>query len=172
MNFKIKSLQQAMDSDVQQNNLLNKYFSEEGQENVYHTELFGTIYKAEIEIIYDECPIVFNFLCGSKAGIQLEMSQHNANILEAYPGILDNIDISDTLSEEFPNMLSHELYELNAEKAANYLNRKDTADFIVRNMGTGVYMVNEKEEFTINLSRKDIEFYASLEDDFQYARLT
>jgi hypothetical protein len=80
-------------------------------------------------------------------------------MIEAYP-TLDLRDITETIAYELPHIIDRNLYTEHAEKAVQNLVSKDQR--AVQN-GTSVH-IELGENLLINLTRKDILYFADLQD--------
>ena len=148
MNYTIISLNQTLPDDFE---ILEADYEP--------TEILGTQYRIEIATIHDECIIQLQFICGAKSGIYLEDTPINKLMIESYP-TLDLQDITETIAYELPHIINRNLYAEHAEKAVQNLISKDQR--AVQN-GTSVY-IELGENLLINLTRKDILYFADLQD--------
>jgi len=158
MNYTVRSINPIQPDVLDQNNTANDEFDEE-QGEYEPAELLGKLHRIEIEVIHDECPVILRFLAGSKQGIQLEHTQPNYTMLEAYKTV-DVQDIIETLTYEFPSILNHNTYAEHAEKATRNLTLKGQR--AVQNR-TAVH-IELPNNLLINLTQRDILYFSDLED--------
>jgi len=155
MNYTLKSINQIDRNEVAQNAEYDRQYYEES--TLESRPLFGTPYRIEVELIQDECPVYLSLLAGSTAGIQLEHTDKNYSMLEAYPSAY-MVDLLATIEADFPHIIDHNLYEDQAELATKFLASKGNT--VVRE-GT-IVTIELPNELAINLSKKDIEYYAEI----------
>ena len=159
MNYTIRSINPISQDILHQNDVYNDEFDEE-QGDYEPVEILGTPHRLEIETTHDDCLVVLAFLCGAKSGVQLEQTQANAVMLDAYTDFPVQ-ELIETLIYEFPTIINHNTYAEHAEKATNYL--QSIRQHAVQN-GTAVH-IELTPNLLINLTRKDILYFADLEDE-------
>ncbi len=160
MNYVIKSVNQINRQEVAQNAEYDRQYRE--NDEVESQSLYGTPFRIEVELVQNDCPIYLSLFAGSVAGVQLEHSDKNYSMLEAYPSSYMPALLSQ-LELDFPHIIDHNVYEEHAELAVKYL--QGFGKVAIQNKAT--VHLELSDGIVVNLSRKDILYFAELYEEKQ-----